>query len=59
MGFFSLVGERAVPMAFVTTTLTLIVQSPIGLRAWRGWQAGVSNLGVRSGTGSEIFARGS
>ena len=33
-GVFSMVGERTAHMAFVTTTLALIVQSTIGLRAW-------------------------
>ena len=34
MGVFSLVGDLTSPMAFVTTTLALIVHSPVCMRAW-------------------------
>ena len=34
MGVFSLAGDWTSPMAFVTTTLALIVHSPICMRAW-------------------------
>ena len=34
VGVFSLVGYLFFPMAFVTTTLALVVHSPICMRAW-------------------------
>ena len=34
MGVFSLAGDWTSPMAFVTTTLALVVHSPICMRAW-------------------------